>query len=268
MCCKLSVTSRSQTELRLLILRIKIISNSLQRIKIGAQHSLRVKCKLMYPGAQHHLSKLNVCWCTHYPQKHLIRGMGDGLGFVIHFPHLSLWMWHPCRERDGNTETVISTQNFSYPVEQQGAPHSLIYLLSHCTVLQQEHFPSSSSHVCKGWKMQGEEKTSRQSLWFCRRVVSPQLNVPEAQHYRCSKSHILYTCNWTCTRRFCRLTTSEKTCCMARGCKAVSCSEDSCGSVALGAVFWPTITSREEEKFCRRTALRNCMMLTRQRDAY
>lgn len=103
--------------------------------------------------------------------------MGDGLGFVILFSHLSLWMWHPCRERDGKTEIVISTQNFSYPVQQQGAPHSLIYFLSHCTVLQQEHFPSSSSHICWGWKMQAEEKTNRQPLWFCNRVASPQVNV-------------------------------------------------------------------------------------------
>lgn len=156
--------------------------------------------------------------------------MGDGLGFVTLFPHLSLWMWCPCREGDGKTEIVISTQNFSYPVQQQGAPHSLIYLLSHCTVLQQEHFPSSSSHVCKGWKMQAAEKKSGSLFhsatgWFLLKLMF----LLEAQHYCCSQSHILYTCNWTCTRRFCRLTTSEKTCCMARGCKAVSCSDDGCG---------------------------------------
>lgn len=140
----------------------------------------RVKCKLMYcPWSPTSLEQVT-CTLMYYSKKQFARGVGEGLGFVTLSPPLSLWMWHPCRAGDGKTE-IISTQNFSYPVQQQGVLHSLIYLLSHCTMLQQEHFPSSSSHICKGWKMQtkGEKRNpNRQPLRFCNRVVSPQVSVP------------------------------------------------------------------------------------------
>lgn len=141
---------------------------------------------------------------------------------------------------------------------------SLTALCCSKSIFPPSHHTSVRSWKCREKKKQAGSPFDSAAGWFLLRL----LFLLEAQHYCCSKSHILHTCNWTCTRRFCRLTTSEKTCCMAKGCRAVSCSDDGCGWAGLGAVFWPTITSREEEKFCRRTALRNCMMLTRQRDAY
>lgn len=153
----------------------KKLSSSLQRIKMGTQHHSRElnvnQCTIPWSPISFEQVK---CTLRYYPPKHIARGVGKGL-----FPPLSLWVWRPRRAGDGKTEIVVSTQNFSYPVQQQGVPHSLIYLLSHCAMLQQEHFPSSSSHVCNGWKMQAEDiYKKKQPLKFCNRVVSPQVSVP------------------------------------------------------------------------------------------
>lgn len=189
---------------------------------------------------------------------------------LLHFSHLcSYGCGIPAEQGMGKQRSSFSTQNFSLPVQQQGVLHSLIYLISHCAMLQQEHYPSSPSHVCKRWRMQAEGKkkgspSGSATGWFLLSLA----HLLEAQHSFYSKRCILYTCNWMCTKRFCRLTTSEKTCCMASGYKAASCSNDGCGCMAPWAVFWPTSTSREEEKFCRRRVLRSCTMLTRQGASY
>lgn len=91
----------------------------------------RVKCKPTYdPWSPTSLEQVK-CTLMYYAPKHLARDLGEGLGFVTLVPPLSLCIWCPCRAGDGKMEIIISAQNFSYPVQRQGVPHSLIYLLSH-----------------------------------------------------------------------------------------------------------------------------------------
>lgn len=167
------------------------------------------------------------------------------------------------RQKSSSVHRISATQFSSR--EHRIAWFTLFLTALYCSnsIFPPPHHTSVGGGKCRQKKKQTGSPFDSATGWPLLRLTF----LLEAQYF-CSKSPILYTCNWTCTRRFCRLTTSEKTCCMARGCKAVSCRDDGCGWVALGAVFWATITSREEEKLCRRTALRNCMMLTRQGDAY
>lgn len=189
---------------------------------------------------------------------------------LLHFSHICPYGCSVPAEKEMGRQSSLLVHRIS-ATQFSSREHHIAWFTFFLTALccSKSIFPPSHHMSARGGKCRWKEKKPGSPFdsatgWFLLRLIF----LLEAKHYCYSKSHILYTCNWTCTRRFCRLTTSEKTCCMARGCKAASCSDDGCAWGALGAVFWPTITTREEEKFCRRAALRNCMMLTRQGDNY
>lgn len=220
------------------------------------------------PGAQHHLSKLNVHWCI-TPQSTLPGTWGRDWD-LLHLSHLCPYAFGvPAEQEMGKWRSSLAHRISA--IQFSGREYRIAWFTFFLTepCCSKSIFPPPYHMSVRGGKCRQKKKKKGSTLglvtgWFLLRL----LYLLEAQHLCCSKSHILYTCNSTCTIRFCRLTTSEKTCHVARGCKAASCSDDGCGGVAPWAVFWPTITNREEEKFCRRTALRNCMMLTRQGITY
>lgn len=154
----------------------------------------RVKCKPMYHPLEPNITWVTKCKLMYFSPKVPCQGCRGGAEIWYIFPTSVPMGVEPPQSRRWVTEIVISTQNLSSPVQQQGVLHSFIYVLSHYTmpcILQQEHFPSSSSHFCKGGKCRQKERKGR-PLSFCNRVISPRVSlcvVPKLVFYIPASRH-------------------------------------------------------------------------------